>query len=65
MKLSYGNFPKSRGKSFLYIVYPLTLNIICFVEKKNWLFLCISESDTVKSDCPMQTFRKIMKYLKI
>ena len=23
------------------------------------------ESDTVKSDCPVQIFRKIMKYLKI
>ena len=23
------------------------------------------ESDTVKSDCPIQIFRKIMKYLKI
>ena len=27
--------------------------------------LCICESDTVKSDCPMHIFRKIMKYLKI
>ena len=23
------------------------------------------ESDTVKSDCPVQSFRKMMKYLKI
>ena len=27
--------------------------------------LCIFDSDTIKSDCPMQIFRKIMKYLKI
>ena len=26
---------------------------------------CIFESDTVKSDCPVQIFRKMMKYLKI
>ena len=26
--------------------------------------MCIFESDTVKSDCPVQIFRKIMKYLK-
>ena len=45
-----------------------TLNIICFLEK-NKIFLrfclCIFESDTVKSDSPMQVFRKIIKYLKI
>ena len=27
--------------------------------------LCIFESDTVKSDCPVQNFRKKIKYLKI
>ena len=27
--------------------------------------MCIFESDTVKSDCPVQIFRKMMKYLKI
>ena len=27
--------------------------------------LCIFESDAVKSDCPVQIFRKMMKYLKI
>ena len=27
--------------------------------------LCIFESDTVKSDCPVQIFKKMMKYLKI
>ena len=27
--------------------------------------LCIFESDTVTSDCPVQIFRKMMKYLKI
>ena len=28
-------------------------------------YLCIFESDTVKSDCPVQTFRKMVKYIKI
>ena len=36
---------------------------------KNNTFLrfcqCIFESDTVKSDCPVQIFRKKMKYIKI
>ena len=44
------------------------VNIICFVEKNNIFLrfcLCIIESDTVKSDCPVQIFRKMMKYLKI
>ena len=27
--------------------------------------LCIFESDTVKSDCPVQILRKMIKYLKI
>ena len=27
--------------------------------------LCIFESDTVKSDCPVQNFRKMMNCLKI
>ena len=29
------------------------------------LCLCIFESDTVKSDCQVQIFRKMMKYLKM
>ena len=36
--------------------------------EKNFFFrfcLCIFESDTVKSDCPVMIFRKMMKYLKI
>ena len=40
-----------------YLFYPPTLNIICFVEKNNIFLrfcLCIFESDTVKSDCPMR-----------
>ena len=44
---------------FLYALYPQTLNITCFVEKKNLFLrfcLCIFESDTVKSDCPKQIF---------
>ena len=40
-----------------------------FQWKKNNIFLrfclCIFESDTVKSDCPVQIIRKMMKYLKI
>ena len=27
--------------------------------------MCIFEGDTVKSDCPVQIFRKMMIYLKI
>ena len=34
-----------------FFFYPPTLNIIC--------------SDTVKNDCPVQIFRKMMKYIKI
>ena len=52
----------------VFLFYPPTLNIICFVEKNNVFLrfcLCILESDTVKSDCPVQIFRKMMKYLKI
>ena len=45
------------------LFYPPTL---CLIEKNN-IFLricmCIFESDTVKSDCPIQTFRKMMKYI--
>ena len=37
--------------------------IISLVEKKLRFCLCIFESDTVKSDCPVQIFRKMMKYL--
>ena len=51
-----------------FIFHPLTLNIICFVEKNNIFLrfiLCIFESDTVKSECPVQIFRKMIKYLKI
>ena len=55
---------ESRKKSFLNFFYPLSLNIIYFVEKDKIFLrfcLCIFESDTVKSDCPMQIFRKIVK----
>ena len=50
----------------IFLFYPQTLNIICFVEKNDTFLrfcLCIFESDTVKSDCPVQIFRKIMKDL--
>ena len=63
---SYCNFPESRKKS-IFLFYPPTLNVICFVEK-NYIFLrfclCIFESDTVKSDCPMQENYEIFKDLK-
>ena len=51
-----------------FLFYPPTLNIICLVEKIIFFLrfcLCILENDTVKSDCPVQIFRKMMKYLKI
>ena len=48
----------------IFIFYPPTLNIICYLGKNNIFLrfcLCIFESDTVKSDCPVQ----MIKYLKI
>ena len=49
------------------LFYPPTLNIIGLV-KKNDIFLrfclCIFVSDTVKSDCPVQIFRKMMNIYK-
>ena len=43
--------------------------MICFIERNNiFLRLCLCvcfESDTANSDCPVQIFRKMMKYLKI
>ena len=40
-----------------------------FVSLKKKIFLrlclCIFESDTVKRDCPVQIFRKMIKYLKL
>ena len=49
----------------IYFFFPPTLNIICFVEKKKILrfCLCIFESDTVKSDCPMQENYELFKDL--
>ena len=70
-KPSYCYFLESRKKrnliSIFFLFHPPTLNIICFVEKKIFLrfCLCIFESDTVKSDCPVQIFRKMIKDLKI
>ena len=68
-KPSYCNFAESREKikfifQIFFLFYLPTLNIICFVKKNN-IFLgsvCVFfsfESDTVKSDCPVQIFRKI------
>ena len=54
--------------NFFILFYPPPLNIICFVEKNNIflrLCLCIFKSHTVKSDCTVQIFRKMIKYLKI
>ena len=58
---------EKKNSKIIFIFYPPTLNIICFVEKKFFFrfCLCIFESDTVKSDCPAQIFRKIMKCLNI
>ena len=69
-KPSYCNFLESRKKLISKkkeLFYLLSLNII-FVEKNNIFFrfsLCVFESDTVKSDCPIQIFMKMMKYLKV
>ena len=54
------------------------ISIICILsaDSKYYLFcsknniflrfcLCIFEIDTVKTECPVQIFRKMMKYLKI
>ena len=60
----YCNFEESRKKKYLknyFLCYPRTLNIICLAEKLILYFrfcLCIFESDTVKSDCPVQFFKK-------
>ena len=43
----------------MFLFYPLTLKIICFVEKNDIFlrfYMCILESDTVKSDCPIQVY---------
>ena len=44
----------------IFLFYLPTLNIICFVYKNNIFLrfsLCIFESGTVKSDCPMQDLK--------
>ena len=49
-----------------FLFYPLTLNIICFIEKNNICLrfcLCIFESDTVKSDCPVQDLKILYRLL--
>ena len=54
--------------NFFFLFYPPTLNIICFVEKNDIFLrfcLCNFERDTIKKDCPVQIFRKMIKYLKI
>ena len=64
-KPSYCTFPESRKKNYIIFVlfYPPTL---CLIEEKN-IFEALYvyfESDTVKSDCPIQIFRKIMNIYK-
>ena len=64
---SYCNYLESRKKilKLFFLFYLPALNIICFVENNNIFLrfcLCIFGSDTVKSDCPMQIFKKIMKF---
>ena len=52
----------------MFLFYPPTLNVICFVEKNNIFLrfcLCIFERDTVKNDCPIKIFRKMMKLIHI
>ena len=49
---------EKKNSQIIFIFYPTTLNITCFFEKKKWKFcLCIFESDTVKSDSPMQDLK--------
>ena len=55
---------EKKSKIIFFKFYPLTLNIVCIVEKNNMFSrfcLCIFESDTVKSDCPMQENYEIFK----
>ena len=54
-----------KNSKIFFLFHPLTLNIICFVEKKIFLRfgLCIFENDTVKSDCPMEENIEIFKDL--
>ena len=64
------NFPESRKKNskIIFLFYPQTLNVICFIAKNNIFLrfcLCNFETDTVKSNFPIQIFMKMMKYLKV
>ena len=53
----------------MFVAFLYSLSILFVLLKKIIYFLrfclCIFESDTVKSDCPVQIFRKMMKYIKI
>ena len=47
--------------SKIILFYPLTLNNICFVEINSiFLRFCLCSFDNVKSDCPIQIFRKMI-----
>ena len=54
-------------KLFFFILSADSINIICFVEKNIFMWFCLCtctfKSDTVKNYCPVQIFRKMMKYL--
>ena len=55
--------------SYCHVIFYLpTLNIISLAKKIIifWRFcLCIFESATVKSNCPVQIFKKMINFLKI
>ena len=55
---------EQNSKIIFFILSANWKNIICFVEKNNIFLrfcLCIFESDTVKSDFPMQENYEIFK----
>ena len=60
---------KDKCASYSFTTKNLTYSVCQVSLVVKYIFLrfclCISESDTVKSDCPIQIFRKMIKYLKI
>ena len=60
-----GKYKKRFLKIFLYFIRCLKILFVFLKENNIFLrfCLCIFEGDTVKSDCPAQIFRKMMKYL--
>ena len=51
-------------KLFLYLSADSKYYLFCW-KKKYFKVLSVFLSDTVQSNCPVQIFRKMMKYLKI